>query len=187
MLNKLGDLLLRARHWQLFLLLYALPWIGQAALILSFRGPSLSPGVGAISVAVDFLVVCWFWTVGTFLNSITQPDLQLRTRFLEFASIFTVLNTLCLFAWMTYLQPEVDFVMLSLGVVDFICKLYLAHFAAKSLAQAETGKPLRRRNYWKMFLLFLFYPVGIWALQPKINRLYAANLEAGSSLSPGEA
>jgi hypothetical protein len=187
MFNKLCDLLLRARHWQLFLLLYALPTIGQVAWALSRKEQSLSPGVGAISAADEFLLVCWFWAVGKFLSSISNPSFQLRTRFLEFASIFAVLSNLWLLAWVTYLAPEIDFVMFAVSAVGSICSIYLAYFAAKSLAQVEAGKPLGPKNYWKIFLLFLFYPVGFWVVQPKINRLYAASHQANPPLAAIEA
>ena len=66
------------------------------------------------------------------------------------------------------------------------CLFFDLNFISKSLALAETGKPVSFYDYSGPFFLIWFFPLGIWFVQPRINRLYAAVINPadciGSSL-----
>ena len=46
-----------------------------------------------------------------------------------------------------------------------------AYFVSKSVAEAERGKRVSFEQYVGLFFLLCLFPVGIWVIQPKINRL----------------
>jgi hypothetical protein len=53
------------------------------------------------------------------------------------------------------------------------CMFYLLYFVSKSLVLAETDKTATFYDYAGPFFLMWFYPIGIWIIQPRINRLYS--------------
>ncbi len=57
------------------------------------------------------------------------------------------------------------------------CVLYVMYFVSKSLALAEAHKPVSIYDYAGAFFLVWFFLVGVWIIQPRINRLFAANRE----------
>jgi hypothetical protein len=50
---------------------------------------------------------------------------------------------------------------------------YNLYFVAKTLVLAETGKSASFYNYAGPFFLIWFFPIGVWFVQPRINRLYS--------------
>lgn len=49
---------------------------------------------------------------------------------------------------------------------------YLSYYAAKTYKTVEQQQKVKFRQFILEFFLFLFLPIGIWLLQPKINQLY---------------
>jgi len=55
--------------------------------------------------------------------------------------------------------------------ISFFCTLYCFYFAAKTIRSAELQKPIKFSDFvWEIFLI-VFFPVGIWLIQPKINKM----------------
>ena len=61
------------------------------------------------------------------------------------------------------------------------CMFYLLYFVSKSLVLAETDKTATFYDYAGPFFLMWFYPIGIWIIQPRINRLYSERGNAGKN------
>jgi hypothetical protein len=53
------------------------------------------------------------------------------------------------------------------------CTLY---FVSKSWVLAETGNAATFYDYAGPFFLTWFFPIGIWVIQPKVNRLFDKTL-----------
>jgi len=51
------------------------------------------------------------------------------------------------------------------------CIFYLMYKAAKTIKTAEVQKPVSFGDFAGEFFLLWFFPIGIWFLQPKINKL----------------
>ena len=83
-MNVIASFFLRAKHWQIFLLLFGLMFVGQiamfSAIATAVQSPEQFPQIGTFlgSVFVLFMVcfLGWFWSMGTFLSSIVQPSLK---------------------------------------------------------------------------------------------------------------
>ena len=59
--------------------------------------------------------------------------------------------------------------------LPFICVQLELRSAAKTLVAAETGTVPTYFEYMNLFFAIAFWPIGIWSLQPKINRWYEEN------------
>src|SRR4030088_129920 len=88
------NLFLRAKHWQIFLLLFGALLVAQMAMMNSIAPTTLPPEnsehIGLLSVMVIFIVcfLGWFWSMGSFLSSILQPTLKMKLGFFRFALVF---------------------------------------------------------------------------------------------------
>jgi hypothetical protein len=76
--------------------------------------------------------------------------------------------------------------ILPLHLLALISFLYLQIFVSKNLVSAETGKSASFSAYLGTSLLIWFWPIGVWFVQPRINRLFAHGPTA-SPLRPGSA
>jgi hypothetical protein len=56
------------------------------------------------------------------------------------------------------------------------------YFTAKTLKSAEMQREAHFSDYIGDFFLLWFYPVGIWFIQPRINRIVQENQHTDNSL-----
>ncbi|MGA9473780.1 MAG: hypothetical protein WBV36_15040, partial [Terriglobales bacterium] len=114
----------------------------------------------------------WLWTLGSFFNSIVRPDLKPTMGFFRFAIIYPIGYAAVFMA--LFSPPPASFaIIFPLHILAMICMFYLLNFVSKNLAIAETGKEVTFYDYAGPFFLLWFFPIGVWVVQPRINRLYA--------------
>lgn len=182
-MNVIARFFLRAKHWQIFLLLLGISVFGDvSALSSSISATAQSPEAfgkvgllfGVVMVLFMFCFLAWFWSMGSFLNLIMQPTLRLKMGFFRFALIYPVVY-LPVFMWLFQsisLDPRLFAVILPLHFFAMFCMFYLLYFESKSLVLAETSKPASFYDYAGPFFLIWFFPIGVWFTQPRINQLY---------------
>jgi len=122
----------------------------------------------ALCDSVGFI---WLWLLGIELNDLTRLHRKWSVKLFLVAVAVSEIYLIVLFVFALNTR-----VMKSIGplvVFATICIFYVVQFVAKTLVLAETGKVPRFRYYVIPFLLFCFFPLGIWLLQPRINQLYA--------------
>jgi len=128
-------------------------------------------GTGIVALGGFFL---WLWSIGSFLNSLVKPGLRLSLGFFQFALIFPLTYGLA-FPGIEWLPPTYRIYMIApIHLFAMICIIYSVRFVSKSLALQEECRFLTFRDYYLSFFLLWFFPIGVWWIQPKINRLYAA-------------
>jgi hypothetical protein len=64
-------------------------------------------------------------------------------------------------------------VQLSLYLVCIACFVYLFHFVAKNLVMVKIKKALAAQQILPSIFASVFFPLGVWIIQPEVNRLYA--------------
>lgn len=68
------------------------------------------------------------------------------------------------------------FLIIPLHLFSIFCMLFALYFIAKALKSVEIMKQARFNDFIGEFFLFWFFPIGIWFLQPRINKLFDDNL-----------
>ena len=111
--------------------------------------------------------------MGSFLNSIAPLELRLKMRFFRFALVYPALYLLLFATAFESNKLVLTLLIFPLHFFAMFCLFYNLHFVSKSLVTVETGKPALFYNYAGPFFLLWFFPIGIWIIQPRINRLYA--------------
>ena len=176
-METIKDIILRAKHWQVFIILVILPLIAEFATTLLIPGDvNPSNGETLLSMTTMFFylacVLAWFWAVGSFSSSIVAPDLQMKDGFFYFALIYPLLY-IPLFISIVFKPGPTTLLISPLHLFGMYCMFYALYFVSKSLAMAETGRSVTFYEYAGPFFLIWFYPLGVWLIQPKINQLYA--------------
>jgi hypothetical protein len=172
---------LRAKHWQIFLLLFGVGYGGGFAAMLFSLTAAGSPEellkvslpFAFVMVLFMFCLIAWLWSMGSFLRSIVLPALRLKMGFFRFALIYP---TLYIFIFIALFQsastrPELLAAIFPLHFFAMFCMFYDIYFVSKNLVLAETVKPVSFYDYAGPFFLIWFFPIGIWFIQPRINRL----------------
>lgn len=178
-MKGITNFFLRAKHWQIFILVFGTYFVGQMAIVNSLlaTGPLENPlRVGLFSEAVMApFVVCmmgWLWSTGSFLTLIVKSTLKLDIRFFRFALIYATLYLLTALPFFLSRNPVVECVILPMHLLAVFSLFYVLNFVSRSLVLAEKGSIATFRDYALSQLLFWVSPVGVWLIQPRINRFY---------------
>jgi hypothetical protein len=177
-MNLVTRFFLRAKHWQIFLLIFGTYCVGEILALNSVvAGPSERVGGFGIlfwvsMVLFGFCFLAWFWAMGSFLDAIVRPELKMKLGFFRFALIYSVFYAFFFFRFVLSIHPAQLFLIVPLHLFAMFCILYMFYFASKYLVLAEKEKPVSFQDYAGPFFLLCFFPIGVWIIQPKINRLY---------------
>jgi hypothetical protein len=112
--------------------------------------------------------------MGSFLSSVVPPQLKLSGGFFLLALIYSPLYMgAALFTLSNWFFPTLFLIILPLHLFAGFCMLYTLYFVSKSLVLAKSGQSAPFHSYIGLFLLIWFFPIGVWIVQPRVNRLYA--------------
>jgi len=193
---------LKSKHWQLFIVVVGIPLITQiiaGAIMISkmvsfaFSGSQPDPYVmfNLMSTIIPVItVVCvivyflWFYSLGLSLHKKLPSSVNMSlNRFLVFISYPLVyLIGFCFFMSRAMkitddLPPSVFstaiLLIIPLHLFAMFCMFYCLYFVSKALKSAELQREALLGDYIVDMLLFWFFIVGIWFLQPRINKLFA--------------
>ncbi len=180
-MNVVASLLLRAKHWQIFFLLFGIFIVGDVAVMSSMsaaRSPQdfvkIGPLFGAVLVLSMFCILAWFWSMGSFLSSMVPPPLRPKLGFFRFALTYPALYIFIFIASFqsASTRPALLAIIFPLHFLAVFCMFYDLYFVSKNLVLAETSKSASFYDYARPFFLIWVFPVGVWFIQPRINRLY---------------
>jgi len=188
------NIILKAKHWQLFLITFVIPMIFQLGFMGAFVSSivtsdapdpsilleyfSFFPIIILITASVQF---AWFWSVGVGLNKVIPDSLKLKiSRFkIAFAIIiigmvggmfimWSLMNDIMVLSQQNF-NPALPGILLPLIFLSGFCTIYIYYFVAKTMRTAELQREITVGDYIGEFFLIYFFPIGIWFLQPKIN------------------
>jgi hypothetical protein len=175
---------LRAKHWQVFLLLAVFPTIVRVAVLLVIEAKRSSwhdfaPLVFAYRGMMVFWFLCilaWLGSLGLFLSSLEKTGLS--TDAPVFRSCLAY-SGLC-FPILIYKVPFLTQFTLLLRLILIACSIYLLYFVSRELVRYENDSSPSFSEHAKYFLFLWIFVAGVWVIQPKINELYG-KMQFGSS------
>lgn len=109
----------------------------------------------------------WLWSIGTKLQNNAQERSGLKLLLFKISILYPI--TYFVFAIFN-LHSGGDFIM-PLHFSAMISTLYAILFSAKTLKSAELNREAFISDYLGDFFLLWFFPIGIWIIQPKINKM----------------
>jgi len=195
------NLFLRAKHWQIFLLTFGLPFVFQIIMMINIFSSILNrqgkPVVmlGYFKFFPLMMVVFmgalfgWMWSVAMGLQKTLPAGVTMKTT--QFKIFFFIpLVYICLFSFFitsvmssfmsgSFLhggQPDMTIfyffpIIFPLHLFAMFCIFYCLYFVAKTIKTAELQKEATFSDFVGEFFLIWFHFIGIWILQPRINKL----------------
>ena len=181
--------LLTLKHWQLFGLLVGIPILFEFITI----GTAVSgnhPGnmffiFAVILILFMGLYFSWFYSLGTNLyKRLPETERMNLTRFKVFLFI-PVVYMIFLFIFMFGMfaknlsgvqpNPAIFALIVPVHLFSMFCIFYCLYFNAKALKAVEWQRPVTFGDFAGEFFLIWFFPIGIWIIQPRINKLFEQN------------
>lgn len=190
---------LKAKHWQLFLLMFGIPMIFQFVMMgtmFANIGDGNNPTPSFMFSYMKFIPImmilfmgvffCWFWSVVIGLQKVIPAEARMKLKrfkifffiplvYILFFSVF-IERAMSGFVDSSYVpNPELIGGMMAiifpLHLFSMFCIFHSIYFVAKAFKTAELKRKVSFSDFAGEFFLIWFYPIGIWIVQPKINRM----------------
>lgn len=172
-------ILFRLRHWQAFLLIFILPFALQYSLTQLTHGFPwyVSLFLNSLPTLVPTL---WLWQVGRLLHKRLPASIKISPLYFHLGALYFAAYILVLIYTLGIVRDNLAEGMLPLGPLILLlpmhlfatfCYLYLVYFVARSVVSVERQRIVALNEYIFPLLQAMFLPVGIWFLQPRLNRL----------------
>ncbi len=192
------DKILRAKHWQLFILMFGLIIFGQIIVFFSIFGflayheePNMKVFIYStiplvvISLISMIVTFSWNWAVGIGLQSKVPEEAKMKTGWFKFF-FFYPLGYIFLFMGAMIVmmltisdsQPEPPLflfgsfiLIIPLHFLAMFAMFYCLYFIAKTFKTVELQKKVDFSDFAGEFFLIWFFFIGVWIIQPKINKI----------------
>lgn len=147
-------------------------------------------GIFAISFLSLFVLYGWMYSIGVGLKKYLPGEVYSRTKFFVFCLVFPIAYIflflfiyfqafISMFEGLATGTPETAigsmmgmfFLIIPLHLFAMFCGIYVLRFVAKIIKSVELQRRARFSDYIGYFFLAWFYPIGIWILQPEINKI----------------
>ncbi len=172
------NIVLKIKHWQIFVITYAPLLIIN---FIPFKDPFLGAAItGLAGVWVLLCFSTWFWVVGSHLFKESNASQKLELSMFKvslFIPIIMILFALILVG--TYfIAPEklayipINTILNRLQILYIFSFIYCAHFVAKYLKSVENNRISHFGESIPVFLLLWIYPIGIFPVQNRINKIF---------------
>lgn len=177
--NKAMNSILRLKHWQLFVVLcstYIVSIVFELDLFSIGRVVALQISV-YLSVITLIFFFSWIIVIGIYLNKIPGNPHHFRTPVLIFA-------VLC--GMISYIELNIErleneglyfpnYFSLLLPLFALFGISYTFYNVPKSLKSIELGRKAMFSEWIIDALLLFAFPIGIWFIQPRLNKIFSIN------------
>ena len=179
------------KHWQIFTFIFLLPVLLFTGDFIYFKGGSLNAYyslfyVMPLGIAISQATLyAWLWSVGTNLSQNVNKEELKSGLFKTLIILPVIILAIILIFWMFFtlrmhLFGKINsstilisslFVILPVQSFSSVSILYCFYYVANLLKHNEVKKKVKFEDCFKEFILILLFPIGIWFLQPRINKL----------------
>ncbi len=177
---------LKIKARPLFLLTFVVPF-GLHFVIIGIAITNDDPEVAFVLIPFVCLIfmaifVRWFWTLGTRLNQKVPEEIRINSRFFKFSIIYSAIYILCFLLFPVCVttvipSPALPVLIIPFGLFGMFCMFYALLFVSKNLAMAERKQEVGFYEFAGPFFLIWFYPIGVWFIQPRVNRIFQNELD----------
>jgi membrane-associated HD superfamily phosphohydrolase len=179
------EIYLKAKHWQIFTLLMGVPFVLQIILIANYSFDMMIVFTPALTVLYIVVFFGWFWAIGTRLNRKLPSTVNLN---LNLFKVFLAIPIIYIFGISIYMSmvamgliesdsspifamSDIINVIFPVHIFSMFCIFYSMWFTAKTIKSIEFKRAVSFSEFAGEFFLLWFFPIGIWIIQPKINKI----------------
>ena len=178
--------ILKVKHWQIFMITFGLPIILEIILIpflIIGNNPMVILKIMPVMM-IFFLggLFVWFWAIAIDLQEKLPDDLKLKVNWFKtfllipiiyFVIFFIIIGTIMSGAIQngTGPNPAIFAMIVPFHLFAMFCIFYCLYFVSKIFKTVELQRKVTFSDFSGEFFLIWFFPVGIWIIQPKINKM----------------
>jgi heme/copper-type cytochrome/quinol oxidase subunit 2 len=151
---------------------------------------SIMPVIMILFMAVFF---GWFYALGTNLQKRLPGSVKMNlTKFKIFLAVPIIyIAFICVFMYSMFYHFSATNKPTEIGLLALIipahlfsmfCIFYCLYFNAKAFKAVELQRPVSFGDFAGEFFLLWFYPVGVWIIQPRLNKLFEKNNDMPTDL-----
>jgi hypothetical protein len=161
----------RLQHWQIFVI-----WIAPN-LLRQFFQPKINHGIEVISDLINhILYLIWLWIITVEIGKMGQVRINNFFRVSFFLTVIYLPYTQ--FSTIKYRAENIgldwttlDWTRFFSHILLFIGLIMSAGFCAKVIKSSESGERSGFGGYVLYAILILLFPIGIWVMQPKVQKM----------------
>ena len=175
----------RLRHWQMFIVL-GLPFLAIVFLVI----PEPTAGID-VEAQVDYFfrlmlwcaplfvaLYIWIWAAAIVCNAYQDEASRRSTIVLDFGMPFVIAYLIfAIWAWPKVVLADDPILpvgpVMTLHVIATLLLFYTIYFAARSVGSVGRDRSAGFGRTVLFFLAFIYFPIGLWAIQPVLNRASA--------------
>jgi hypothetical protein len=170
--------LLHAKHWQL-VLLTAIP-LGTSFFInevLNYQSEVPSSISIYPFIFTWLLMISWILSVGLGLLKYIPEELRPNPRWFRVAFSMPII-------YVAFIMPKVLFqsnldsflpLLIPFHLITMVSIVYCIFFIGRNIHLVHYKSKLEQFEIVGYIMLIMFYPIGIWILQPRINKAVQCN------------
>lgn len=190
---------LKAKHWQLFLLTFGIPMIFQFVMMGTMFASIGSGNVPDLSLMFNYMMFLpiimilfigvffgWFWSVVIGLQEIIPDEAKMKLTSFKILFFIPVVYMLLISIFIgvsingfvdSSNKPSPSLIgglialIIPLHLFSMFCIFHTLFYVAKTFKTAELKRKVSFSDFAGEFFLIWFYPIGIWIVQPKINKM----------------
>lgn len=125
----------------------------------------------------------WFWSIAIGLQKKIPQGIKMKVKKFKVIFFIPLIYIVLLMVYMGGLFPAVGtsgflssgwivVIILPLHLFSMFCIFYSMYFVARTIKTAELQRKVGFGDFVGEFFLLWFYFIGIWIIQPKVNKLY---------------
>ena len=163
--------LLTLKSWQLFLLIWGIPF-----LIPLFFFESITPTLfGTFVTIFGTIFFLWLYSIGRYLPEKLNNNIRIPTKSFQIHIWYLIITTIIL----SFGALFKDVIGQSAGLLFifiiyyFVAMFIILRYVSKLIASVELSRLATSTDYLGYFLLIWLSPIGIWVIQPKVRRYFA--------------
>jgi|GEM_PF-1257019 len=168
------NFLLRLKSWQLFLLMILPSLLVQ----MDFLMNNLIC-LNLISIFPGAVFIGWIYSVGVSMHTLLPQNLKPSIIYFRISFLVILLEIIFagFYGTLTINQNIYErfisnlWILIPIMLYLFWSFLYVFMFSARMLESAIEGELVNRSDSLKVFFGFWFYPIGIWYIQPAVQRV----------------
>ena len=140
-------------------------WELFAALMIALIAGSVAPNIGTIIFGI--VLIGWLYFLGMATNRLIPSKMRFSNQFfivrLSFSFIYIIIMSL-------FFNHDILKLAIPFHIVATIFLFSCLWTCAKTIVIAETQKIHGFDKYIGTFFMLWFFPIGIWFVQPRLNR-----------------
>ncbi len=181
---------LKAKHWQIFVITFGLPLLLQITLMPmtnSVNNPEIMMKIMPIIMIIFFVgFFGWFWSIAIGLQSKVPSGIKMKVRKFKILLFIPMIYIPLVFGLMDFVfdgsmqtvqEPSgvmigvILSIIFPLHLLSMFGIFYSLYFVAKTFKTVELQREVSFSDFAGEFFMIWFFPIGIWVIQPKVNKM----------------